>query len=103
MQAPPRGPPRGGAGDGSAAIVNGWVYALVMRTSALRVSVGAYSSGVWHVALIIDHYERGVLINSEIESLSHPETEAEMRWNVKLALDKIVQMEQERIALPTGG
>jgi hypothetical protein len=73
-----------------------------MRTQALRVSVGAYSSGSWHVATIIDYYERGVLVNSEIETLSHPTGEAEMRWNVKLALDEIVKREKARIAQTAG-
>jgi hypothetical protein len=57
-------PPRGGAGDGSAAIVNGWVYLSTMRTRALRVTVGVYESAMWHVSIIQDVYERGVLVDS---------------------------------------
>jgi hypothetical protein len=74
-----------------------------MRTQALRVSIGAYSTGAWHVAIIEDHYERGVLINSSIESLSHPETEQQLRWNVSVALDKVIALEKERLALPATG
>lgn len=111
MIAAPRGrlagtppwPPRGGAGDGSAAIVNGRLYDVGMRTQALRVSIGAYSSGRWHVAIIEDHYERGVLINSSIESLSHPETEEELRWNIGLALDKVIELERARLSVPAAG
>jgi len=66
LQAPPRGPPRGGAGDGSAAIVNDWVYAVCMRTQALRITVGMYDNGDWHVTYIEDTYIRGVLVNSEL-------------------------------------
>jgi hypothetical protein len=60
----PPWPPQGGAGDGYAAIVNGWVYAVVMRTSALRVTIGAYSDTTWHVSIIQDIYQRGVLVDS---------------------------------------
>ena len=70
-----------------------------MRTQALRVTVGAYSSGSWHVAIIIDHYDRCVLVNSELDSLSHPETEAQLRWNVGLALDRVIAQERERTTL----
>jgi hypothetical protein len=59
-------PPRGGAGDGSAAIVNGWVYPPNMRTQALRVTVGAYSDTQWHVSIIHDVYERGVQVDSRM-------------------------------------
>lgn len=69
-----------------------------MRTSALRVSVGAYSDGSWHVALISDNYERGVLVNSTIESLSHPETWAQVKWNVMQDLERIRYLEMERLA-----
>lgn len=61
------------------------------------MSIGAYSDGAWHVAIIRDTYERGVLVNSEIESLSHPEGEAQLRWNTKMAVDKIIRLEAERI------
>ena len=54
----PPWPPQGGAGDGSAAIVNGWVYDVGMRTQALRVTVGAYENGEWHATFIEDTYER---------------------------------------------
>lgn len=37
-----------------------------MRTCALRVTVGLYPSGEWHVTLIEDSYLRGVLVNSEL-------------------------------------
>ena len=69
-----------------------------MRTSALRVTVGAYSDGSWHVAQISDHYERGVLVNSTIESLSHPETWAQVKWNVMQALEDMRHRELERLA-----
>lgn len=68
-----------------------------MRTSALRVTVGAYSDGSWHVAQISDHYERGVLINSTIESLSHPETWEQVKWNVMQALERVRRLELERL------
>jgi len=64
LQAPPHGPPKGGRGDGYAAIVNGRVYAVCMRTQALRVTIGAYSDTTWHVSIIKDTYERGVIVDS---------------------------------------
>lgn len=103
MQAPPRGPPRGGAGDGSAAIVNGWVYAADMRTQALRVSVGAYSDGSWHVAQIIDYYERGVLVNSAIESLHHADSWGAVRAEVDRALERLRELELQRTGPEAGG
>lgn len=94
----PPWPPQGGAGDGSAAIVNGWGYALGMRTQALRVTVGAYSSGEWHVGIIIDTYDRGILVNSELDEISHYKFRDEVREAVRRALDRCMQMESERIA-----
>jgi hypothetical protein len=64
LQAPPLRSPQGDAGDRYAAIVNGRVYAAGMRTSALRVTIGAYSDTQWHVSIIRDIYERGVIVDS---------------------------------------
>ena len=35
-----------------------------MRTRALRVTIGAYEAGDWHVAAIEDIYDRGVHVDS---------------------------------------
>lgn len=72
-----------------------------MRTQALRLTIGAYSDGTWHVATIADHYERGVLVHSEIEDLSHPENTQQLEWNVKLALRRLVVREAERVRTET--
>lgn len=100
---PPMVPPRGDGGTASPPLTAGGSSLLTMRTSALRVSVGAYSDGTWHVAQIADHYERGVLVNSEIESLSHPETWEQVQWNVRMALDRMRRREQERMATEGAG
>ena len=68
-----------------------------MRTQAIRLSIGAYRDGCWHVAVVEDHYDRGVLIDSTLESLSHPTTEAQLRQQVARALDRIIDRERERV------
>jgi hypothetical protein len=35
-----------------------------MRTRALRVTVGVYETAMWHVSIIQDVYDRGVLVDS---------------------------------------
>lgn len=67
-----------------------------MRTSSLRVTVGAYSDGSWHVAQIHDHYERGVLVNSTIESLRHPDSFDGVRTMVLEELAQIYELELAR-------
>lgn len=74
-----------------------------MRTSALRLSIGAYSDETWHCTVIRDIYERGVMVDSTIDSRSLPTTEAQLRWNVGLALERIIAFEHERIERAAAG
>lgn len=67
-----------------------------MRTQTLRLTVGSYSDGHWHVATIADFYERGILMHSEILSLAHANTEEQMRRLVDQAVDRIVASERGR-------
>lgn len=73
-----------------------------MRTQALRVSVGAYSDGTWHVATIVDYYERGVLINSQVDTIRHFATMREVRAAVELELDAIERLERDRVMSAAG-
>lgn len=96
-------PPRGGAGDGFAAIVNGRGYAVHMRTQALRVTVGAYQDGDWHVSLIEDTYERGVLKNSELLYGPIYCTERQVHWQVDRAVTRLIRIERERVRSAAAG
>lgn len=68
-----------------------------MRTSALRLSVGAYSDGTWHVSTVVDHYERGVLVHSEVEVVKHVRGEAELEHEVTDQLAGITAWERQRV------
>jgi len=72
-----------------------------MRTQAIRVSFGAYQDGTWHVATVLDTYDRGVLVNSELQSLSRPDTPDELHWDVEQAVAGLVRAEQQRVAAET--
>lgn len=90
-------PPRGDGGTASRPLSAGSDILVPMRTQALRVTVGAYSDGTWHVAMITDYYERGVLVHSELEELAHPKTREDVRRRVGVLLDVVMQREDDRI------
>lgn len=99
----PPWPPQGGAGDGSAAIVNGRVYSVSMRTQALRVTVGAYENSEWHVTLIQDTYTRGVLVNSELLVGPIYCARHQVERAVLQQLRMLMAREDARLALPATG
>jgi hypothetical protein len=73
-----------------------------MRTRALRVTVGAYENHLWHVTLVADSYERGVLVNSELLTAMHaPDHLVELE--VVRALHRLMDIEAERLARDTEG
>jgi len=78
------------------------MYAQGMRTRTLRVTVGAYSDGTWHVALTTDEYERGVLRDSQLITLTTPTTAQGVRWAVRQAVDHLIALEEERVELGGG-
>lgn len=67
-----------------------------MRTQALRVTVGAYQTGGWHVTLIKDTYERGVLKNSELVWGPLYCGEDRLRGLVLEAVDHLIETERAR-------
>jgi hypothetical protein len=72
-----------------------------MRTRALRVTVGAYENHLWHVTLVADSYERGVLVNSELLTAMHaPDHLVELEM-VK-ALHRLFDIEAERLSRSGG-
>lgn len=73
-----------------------------MRTQALRVTVGAYSDGAWHVSVIRDIYERGVLVNSQLELGPLHCDAQQLRWKVRGAVDHLMALEEERLEAEQG-
>jgi hypothetical protein len=74
-----------------------------MRTSALRVTIGAYSDTTWHVSIIQDLYERGVLVDSVMWwGPMYCEWDRLVRLMVDAAL-RVREIELDRLRLaPTG-
>lgn len=74
-----------------------------MRTQALRVTVGAYQTGGFHVTLIKDTYERGVLRNSELVWGPLYCGEDRIQGLVAEAVDHLVETERARVEVPAAG
>lgn len=88
--------PKGGRGGPCGPVSTGGATVSDVKTQALRVTVGAYTPDHWHVTLVMDTYERGVLKNSDLlEALWG--TDQTVSEHMMQALGYLIQMEHERL------
>jgi len=97
LQAPPHGPPRGGAG-GAARTACRPRYCALVNTQHLSVSVTLYPDGEWAIALLRTTTEPGRPARSE--QLITRKTDLEhVRRDVAVALQRMVESEHIRMSI----
>jgi hypothetical protein len=69
-----------------------------VKTRALRVTVGCYERGGWHVSIIRDVYDRGVLQDSELVIGPIYCTKEQVQGVVDVQLQTLMAWEESRAA-----
>jgi hypothetical protein len=61
-----------------------------MRTHFWSLNIGVSSDGTWSIGILRRDYLAGVEVHAELEDLAHVDNAAQLRWNVKVYTDKII-------------